>query len=634
MAGPISRLGAWLWPETWLGRGLHLAAWWSVGLTVVSLWRAPAPPPVDRPLQLEDGDYVTSAECRSCHPSQYGSWHASFHRTMTQPATPENILPEMDGLELALGDTLYRVERRGEAHFVRRRAATAAAFGEPREIVLLTGSHHQQNFWLASDQGRSLEAFPFGWIIAEKMWAPVSDTFLSPPELDQGRAATLGTWNAACLNCHVTHGRSRNTGTGAFDSRVAEFGIACEACHGEGREHVELNRNPLRRYLAHASGGGDPSISNPAKLKGPESALACGQCHSVWAFKSAEAELAWDRDGAKFRPGQSGLPDRFVAQPAAADFPEEKRALLAANPHFFTDSFWSDGMVRVTGREYNGVAASPCFTGGHFSCVSCHEMHSTRTDRASLAAWAPSQMKPGALSDQACLSCHQPIAADIPAHTRHAAGSAGSRCYDCHMPYSSFGLLRAVRSHQVTSPTVAESVQVGRPNACNLCHLDKPLAWTAEKLRDWYGHPAPALSRDDREIAAGARWLLQGDAGQRALVAWSMGWAPAQAASGRAWLAPYLAITLNDPYSAVRFVAWKSLQTLPGFEKFSFTYTASDPETYAAAMRAYQQSLDQRRAQPATYAPATLLDTAGRFESRTYDRLLDARDQRRVYLIE
>ena len=37
----------------------------------------------------------------------------------------------------------------------------------------------------------------------------------------------------------------------------------------------------------------------------------------------------------------------------------------------------------------------------------------------------------------------------------------------------------SIRSHQVSSPSVAESLPpVGRPNACNLCHLDRTLAWT------------------------------------------------------------------------------------------------------------------------------------------------------------
>ena len=86
----------------------------------------------------------------------------------------------------------------------------------------------------------------------------------------------------------------------------------------------------------------------------------------------------------------------------------------------------------------------------------------------------------------------------------------GSRCYNCHMPHTTFGLLRAMRSHQVSSPNVRESLDYGRPNACNLCHLDETLSWTADKLHAWYQQPVPELSRgrqDDfgRRAMAGER---------------------------------------------------------------------------------------------------------------------------------
>jgi hypothetical protein len=29
-------------------------------------------------------DYVSSNQCRACHPAEHASWHSSFHRTMTQ----------------------------------------------------------------------------------------------------------------------------------------------------------------------------------------------------------------------------------------------------------------------------------------------------------------------------------------------------------------------------------------------------------------------------------------------------------------------------------------------------------------------------------------------------------------------
>ena len=63
------------------------------------------------------------------------------------------------------------------------------------------------------------------------------------------------------------------------------------------------------------------------------------------------------------------------------------------------------------------------------------------------------------------------------------------------------------------------------------------------------------MSDDDRTVAASLVSLLKGDAGQRAIVAQAFGWPPAQRASGTNWMAPYLALLLNDPYDAVRYIA-------------------------------------------------------------------------------
>ena len=44
----------------------------------------PGRQPPDRPIEVASDRYVSSRTCRACHPSQYASWHASYHRTMTQ----------------------------------------------------------------------------------------------------------------------------------------------------------------------------------------------------------------------------------------------------------------------------------------------------------------------------------------------------------------------------------------------------------------------------------------------------------------------------------------------------------------------------------------------------------------------
>jgi Doubled CXXCH motif (Paired_CXXCH_1)/Cytochrome c554 and c-prime len=603
-------------------------------LTLISLRRAQreAHAPENRPVQSAIANYVTSSACRACHPGNYASWHTSFHRTMTQVATPASLLRFSVQREFSFNGREYKIEREGGKFFVRTRPA-GGNYGDQRQIVLVTGSHTLQVPWLETRDGRTLEQFPFAYIIAEKMWAPVNQTFLMPPELKEYYG--VGAWNGACMDCHVTQGQSRFVAGSKWDSRVAEFGIACEACHGEGREHITLNRNPVRRFKIHLTNKLDASVTNPAHLSGPVSGLDCGQCHSVWAFKDMTDKIDFNRHGAAFRPGQRELKQRFVVQPSAPDHGQQKDFIRETEPDFFRNRFWGDGMIRVTGREFNGLQASPCFRGGNFSCISCHEMHPSDLNETSLTKWAHSgQLRPKMDTDEACLQCHKAIGPNISAHTHHVATSSGSRCYNCHMPKNTFGLLHAMRGHQVSSPTVQESIDYGRPNACNLCHLNKTLAWTGEKLHAWYNQPVPPLSPDDQTIAAAVEWIVKGDAGQRALIAWGMGWEPAQKASGSAWLYPYLIYIMSDPYAAIRFEAWKSLQTLPGFSDFSFAYTADDRSVADATAHAMEKWLRKVREPNAVFPPETALEADGRFEENVFRRLRSERDDKPILLAE
>ncbi len=589
--------------------------------------------PANRPIVAQESNYVTSNSCRACHPGNYASWHASFHRTMTQVASPATMIPEARDVELSFKGREYRLERKNENFFVSDRSLGEKAYGPPREVVLLTGSHTLQILWTETGQGRTLEQFPFAYIIAEKMWAPVAETFLMPPETKE--AYSIGAWNGACMDCHVTQGISNFVQGNKWDTKVAEFGIACEACHSEGAAHIAANRNPLRRWKLHLTKESDPTIANAKKMKGPESALTCGQCHSVWAFDGMAEKIDFNRQGGKFRPGKGDLVQRFVVQPNESDHGTQKEFIRETEPDFFRNRFWGDGMIRVTGREMNGVEASPCFKGGEFSCISCHEMHPEKTTRPALRAWARNdQLAPGMESDQACLQCHKEMVNHLTSHTHHDADSSGSRCYNCHMPHTTFGLLHAMRSHQVSSPSVRESLDYGRPNACNLCHLDQTLSWTSNKLHDWYQQPVPELSDDDKTFSAAVQWLVKGDAGQRALLAWGMGWEPAQKISGRDWLYPFLSYTLLDPYAAVRFDAWKSLQTLPGFEDFKFTYTANADTLDDAVRQSYKKWWDELRPVNPNFDPKTVLDPEGRFQQDVFSRLRRERDDRPIMLAE
>jgi hypothetical protein len=239
-------------------------------------------------------------------------------------------------------------------------------------------------------------------------------------------------------------------------------------------------------------------------------------------------------------------------------------------------------------------------------------------------------------SDEACLQCHSHDRANIAAHTHHAADSEGSRCYNCHMPHTVYGLLKAIRSHHIDSPSVQTQLDTGRPNACSLCHLDQPLSFVARALHERHGQPMPDLSDEQQTIADSVLMLLRGDANQRALIAWHMGWEPAKVASGRDWLAPYLAHLLRDPYPAVRYIAHRSLKRLPHFEDFGFDFVGS-PESHQAAHRRAINTWYQRQPPAGRLdrtGTAVLINHDGRMLGSQLAELAAQRDDRPVDLRE
>jgi hypothetical protein len=200
------------------------------------------------------------------------------------------------------------------------------------------------------------------------------------------------------------------------------------------------------------------------------------------------------------------------------------------------------------------------------------------------------------------------------------------------MPYTTYGLLRAQRSHRISSPSIAATVDTGRPNACNGCHLDRTLAWSADKLSSWYGAPPASLNVEEQTVASSLLLLLKGDAGQRALAAWSMGWTAAQDASGTAWEVPFLSLVLNDPYDAVRLIAARSLRTFDGFQSVDLPVTAAPKQRIAISRRVAEL---WGQSHPRGRAGGRLLFT----DRETLDldaiaRIMARRDDRRVNLRE
>ena len=458
-----------------------------------------------RPIEVSDRGYVSSKSCRSCHPAEYHSWHKSFHRTMTQLASEESVVGTFD-TELELNGRTYRLSERDGKFWVAISKNPGSTEFAKHEIVMTTGSHHLQFYWYElGGKDRELGKLPFVYIFSEQRWVTADSTFLRPPGVHG--EDVHGQWNNNCINCHSTGPQPRlaidsaATSITGTDTHIAEFGIACEACHGPGENHVRKYQNVTSRYSALAGLDDQHGISHPDDIKPGTKSQICGQCHGISLPKNMEKMRHTFWSGFGYRPGEDFLSndsDRILVRQ------ELKHPMIAESlrrdPGYLRSYFWRDGMVRVSGREFNGLVNSPCHAHGDESlgvmqCMSCHELHPDGDDEY-LADWADDQLKAGMEGNDACTQCHTEFGDQqtLTRHTFHEVGSSGSQCYNCHMPHTTYGLFKGIRSHTVSSPSAEESVFIRRPNACNLCHLDKTLEWTANQLEERYGMKLPPLS--------------------------------------------------------------------------------------------------------------------------------------------
>ncbi len=572
--------------------------------------------PETRPVAVKSDGYIGSDACQECHPHEHEMWHDSFHRTMTQVASAQSVVGHFD-VELELLGRRYRLGREKDTFWVE---FEQEGDGETlrRNVVLCTGSHHMQVYWLSTGRGRELAIVPFVWLIPEQRWIPRHMAFLQPPVDESNMPIEIdewlferARWNGTCTICHTTHPQP-HVDVDPMMSRVAEFGIACEACHGPAESHVRLHKGDNNSHTS------DP-IVHPPSLTHQRSSEVCGQCHSVQVFEEGDKNfLAKIGSGPLYRPGDNLSEIWQFLQDGSDD-----------------THFWSDGMVRVTGREFSGLSGSACYLDVKMSCLSCHNMHQGKDDPRPRQDWADDQLKPLMRGNEGCLQCHTKYrsAGSLTAHTRHPPSSPGSVCYNCHMPNTNYGLLKATRSHLINSPSAEETLSTGRPNACNLCHLDKSLKWTADSLKEWFDQPAPQLRGEfARNVSLAVDMALRGDAGQRAMIAWHMGWEPARKASSEAWLPAYLSILMDDDYDAIRFIAHRSLKQIGRYDDIDFDFVAPAAERAEPCRQVIDRWLEQMKSKP-IHNPSVLVTHDG-LELEMVEQLLQERNHRAVVLVE
>ncbi|MBO0698723.1 MAG: hypothetical protein J2P46_10035 [Zavarzinella sp.] len=580
----------------------------------------------------------SSDACAKCHADHYESWHRSFHRTMTREATPEYVKGDFQDAVYEYQGLTSRMTRSGDAFqmetidpewaaLVAKAGGRTEGLPPPRHATFrvdrLVGSHWLQECLHRLPNGRYIR-LPVLYHIGEKRWVHTNGAFLAPDTDDFWQKSRAASWNETCLFCHNT-GPKKNPVRGAggapigYASEVAELGISCEACHGPGGEHVRRNQNPAHRFDVELAGTGDASIVNPLRLSVQRRDEICARCHGALVPRPEMWDLKTVRD--PFVPGLelTRFNNLFSSEREQLDLAHGRPKTEPPPKPGPTDGrFWGDGTPLTTALEYNGMALSACYQKGRgtMSCLSCHSMHAEDPNHL---------LKPDIRTNEACYQCHGGYRSNLAEHTRHPADSPGSLCFNCHMPHQVYSLLTTHRSHRIENPTIAGSPGTGKPNACNLCHLDKSLGWTRDQLARWpsaAGRAVPELSEDEEHVAASVLWLCQGDARTRVIVAGAFDNPAAHRASGTDWYGSFLTRILErERFPAVRYLAQRALRDSVG-EAGPFDYLGR-AEDRSRQLRQWQERYD---AMPVRRTiPGLPLTPAGIPDDAVLRRLLDRR---------
>ena len=98
--------------------------------------------------------------------------------------------------------------------------------------------------------------------------------------------------------------------------------------------------------------------------------------------------------------------------------------------------------------------------------------------------------------------------------------------------------------------------------------------------------------------------------------------------------APFLAELLDDDYAAVRYIAGKSLQQLPGYETFQYDYVGSKPSRQEARRRALQIWNAAQSRPDRAVGHDILIEASGLLMQDKVRQLMDQRDPRSLFLGE
>jgi tetratricopeptide (TPR) repeat protein len=467
-AKPASKWGL------WLGIGALVIGALLVGrymakpnYTPIAMTPAAAPKPARTPLPIKPviepekeahAQYAGSHTCKACHAELFAQWEKSNHGMAERP-----LRDDLDKVAFDPAKSVKHGTQTSEAKMANGKPemVTLGANNkvEPHPIERAIGHDPLRQYLVPGERGR-LQTLELAFDPHRGDWFDIyGDEDRKPGEWGHWTGRGM-TWNTMCASCHNTRVRKNyDEKTDTFHTTFAEMTVSCESCHGPMKKHAEWRLQYPDKSLA------DPTIT---KHTPDQKFDTCGQCHS------RRTELTGD-----FKPGDNYFDHHMLA------IVDE------------TDLYYPDGQVRDEDYEWASFLSSKMHGAG-VRCMDCHNPHTAKT------------IAPG---DALCMRCHvgnvpafpkAPVI-DVTTHSFHQPESSNVRCIDCHMSLTTYMQRHPRHDHGFTIPDPLLTKELGIPNACNKCHLDKDVDWAIAAADQWWGKKMERPTRERARVIAAAR---------------------------------------------------------------------------------------------------------------------------------
>lgn len=520
---------------------------------------------------IHPGDYAGPESCRECHAKNYESWSTHPHRFMNAYANESTVKGDFSGnatinyfgglVEFYQEDGKYcmKLARDNIIRVYTINQTIGVRFTQYYVGKMTQGPEPMDHEFYKTDH-----VLPFGYWMDEREWIPIvhvhhirndhyprgteEDELPSDQRLDPFSDPGFVPYTI-CAACHTTFPLAdlivgNPEVIGVHLPHKAHFSLSDYL----KEEHPDLWKSD--KHPSEVSNNEFMAMRAVAKRwEAPDKAVtlgvSCEACHM-----GSKAHVT----------DKSKKPDFFVKSPhfhleglEEKDFGRTQLNVnyMCSRCHTGNRPELAGGISTWNSTEYSDATRGSCYT--KLQCIDCHDPH---------VATGPKWKLTPAQDDQSCIRCHDQFTEPdaIQAHTHHKPNTAGSRCMNCHMPRMNEGLQDIVRTHTIFSPTNSAMIEANHPNACNMCHTEKPIDWTLNHLKDWYGksysEKAISTSYSNREDPVAMQWLESNNSSVRLIAADSL------TRTRSFWAIDDLLNALDDPFLINRQFVGRDLEQL------------------------------------------------------------------------